>query len=58
MGILAFCELESLSDDSVGLVLGARIIDKSLGNARQATVLMSVSNAASLTTIGNHRLSK
>jgi hypothetical protein len=58
MGIIGFCGLESSTDGSVGLVLGARIIDKSLGNARQATVLISVSKAASLTTIGNHPLSK
>jgi hypothetical protein len=58
MGILAFAGLELLSGGSVGLALGERIIDRSLGNAKQATVLMSVSNAASFTTIGNHRLVK
>ncbi|MBD2241036.1 hypothetical protein H6G35_31355 [Aulosira sp. FACHB-113] len=43
-----------LVDDSVGSVLSERIVDSSLGNAKQAIVLMIVSNAASCTTIGNH----
>ncbi len=54
IGTLAFCELEPLANGSVGLGLGERMIDRSLGNARQATVLINVSNAASFKTTGNH----
>ncbi|MBW4641624.1 MAG: hypothetical protein KME23_01105 [Goleter apudmare HA4340-LM2] len=58
IGNLAISGLESCSDASVAWDLGAKIIDKSLGKVRQAIALMKVSNAASLKTIGNHRLDK
>ncbi|WP_339378600.1 hypothetical protein [Calothrix sp. NIES-2100] len=51
---LLFCGLEALAEVSAALALDERMIESSLGNPRQATVLMIVSNAACFKTTGNH----
>ncbi|MBD2354392.1 hypothetical protein H6G41_07080 [Tolypothrix sp. FACHB-123] len=53
---LVVCELDSWVEGSVGLPLDESTIESILGNPKQATVLMSVSNAACFKTTGNHPL--
>ncbi|MBW4564289.1 MAG: hypothetical protein KME32_24740 [Mojavia pulchra JT2-VF2] len=55
---MAVFAVELFDDDLVTLPLAVRTIDRSLGKARQAAVLIKVSNAASCKAIGNHRLEK
>ncbi|WP_160166352.1 hypothetical protein [Calothrix sp. PCC 7507] len=54
IGSLAISALERCGNPSVRSRLESKIIDSSLGKAKQAAVLMKVNNAASLKTIGNH----
>lgn len=54
IAILAFGDVVSSNDVVVDLVLFPKIVDKSLGNTKQATTLITVNNIASTTSIGNH----
>lgn len=51
---LAPWETEPFSDASVSLVFSLTTINSSLGKARQATVFITVRNAACFKVIGNH----
>ncbi|WP_334859713.1 hypothetical protein [Nostoc sp.] len=53
---MAVCNFEPFRDTSLSLVLSARRIATSLGNAMHAAALMIVSSIASIKFIGNHLL--